>query len=95
LAGLTDAVSGGKPGQLSSESRSAARDDMETSLSHDQLKDLIKAAVAEVLEERRDLLHQAVEEALEDVALARAIEEGESTELVGREEVFKLFEGQE
>jgi hypothetical protein len=64
---------------------------METSISPDQLKALIKAAVTEVLEERRDLLHQAVEEALEDVALARAIEEGESTELIAREEVFKLL----
>jgi hypothetical protein len=67
---------------------------METSISPDQLKALIKAAVTEVLEERRDLLHQAVEEALEDVALARAIEEGESTELIAREEVFKLLEGE-
>jgi hypothetical protein len=64
---------------------------METSITPDQLKDLIKAAVAEVLEERRDLLHRAVEEALEDVALARAIEEGENTELIDREEVFKLL----
>jgi hypothetical protein len=37
---------------------------METSISPDQLKALIKVAVTEVLEERRDLLHQAVEEAL-------------------------------
>jgi hypothetical protein len=64
---------------------------METSISPDQLKASIKAAVAEVLEERRDLLHQAVEEALEDVALARAIEEGQNTELIARDEVFKLL----
>jgi hypothetical protein len=64
---------------------------METSINPDQLKDLIKAAVAEVLEERREWLHEAVEEALEDVALARAMEESESTELIEREEVFKLL----
>jgi hypothetical protein len=66
---------------------------METSINQDQLKDLIKVAVAEVLEERRDLLHQIVEEAIEDVALVRAIEEGESTELIERTEVFNLLEG--
>jgi len=66
---------------------------METSINQDQLKDLIKAALAEALEERRDLLHEVVEEALEDVALVRAIEEGESTDLIGREEVLKLLEG--
>jgi hypothetical protein len=67
---------------------------METSINQDQLKDLIKTAVAEVLEEQRDLLHEVVEEALEDVALVRAIEEGESTELVKREDVFNLLEGE-
>ena len=67
---------------------------MEAFINQDQLKDLIKAAVAEVLEERRDLLHEVVEEALEDVALARAIEVGESTELIEREAVFDLLEGE-
>ena len=67
---------------------------METSINQDQLKDLIKAALAEALEEQRDLLHEVVEEALEDLTLARAIEEGESTDLIGREEVLKLLEGE-
>jgi DNA polymerase III alpha subunit len=67
---------------------------METSINRDQLKDLIKAAVTEALEEQRALIHEAVEEALEDVALARAIEEGEGTELIDRQEVFKLLEGE-
>lgn len=64
---------------------------MQTSINPEQLKELIKVAVTEVLEERRDLLYEAVEEALADAALVRAIEEGDSTELVGREDVFKLF----
>jgi hypothetical protein len=36
----------------------------------------------------RDLL----EEALEDIALARAIEEGEQSQLVTRDEVFDVLE---
>ena len=67
---------------------------MGTSINQDQLKDLIKAAVTEALEEQRDLLHEVVEEALEDVALARAIEEGQNTGLVERKEVFSLLEGE-
>jgi hypothetical protein len=67
---------------------------METPMNQDQLKDLIKSAVVEALEERRDLLREVVEEALEDVALARAIEEGESTELIERAEVFGILEGE-
>jgi len=66
---------------------------MEPSINQDQLKDLIKTALVEVLEQRRDLLHDAVEEALENIALARAIREGASTEIIGREEVFDLLEG--
>ena len=66
---------------------------MGPTINQEQLKKIIKTALVEVLEERQDLLHDAIEDALEDVAFARAIEEGESTELVQREEVFKLFEG--
>jgi len=64
---------------------------METSVDHDQLKEILKEALIEVLEERRDLIQGLVEEALEDVALARAIEEGERTDTVSRDEVFKLL----
>jgi len=68
---------------------------MEAQINQAQLKELLKAAIVEVLEERRDLISDLIEEALEDLALARAIEEGESTDIVSRDEVFKLLEGQE
>jgi arginine deiminase len=68
---------------------------METLINHDQLKELLKAALVEVLEERRDLIHDIIEEALEEVALARAIEEGEDTSTVSRDEVFRLLKEQE
>ena len=67
---------------------------MELSINQDQLKELIKSALVEVLEQRRDLLHDAVEEALEDIALARAIEDGAGTEIIHREEVFDILESQ-
>ena len=66
---------------------------MEPAINQEQLKNVIKTALVEVLEERKDLLYDAIENAIEDVAFARAIEEGESTELVEREEIFKLLEG--
>ncbi|MEM4284367.1 MAG: hypothetical protein QXS96_07770 [Candidatus Caldarchaeum sp.] len=68
---------------------------MEAQINQAQLKELLKAAIVEVLEERRDLISDLTEEVLEDVALARAIEEGESTDSVTRDEVFKRLEGQE
>jgi hypothetical protein len=65
---------------------------MEPSINQEQLKNVIKTALVEVLEERQDLLYDAIEDAIEDVVFARAIEEGKSTGMVKREEIFKLFE---
>ena len=45
----------------------------------------------EILEERKDLVREVLEEAFEDVPLARAIEEGEQSELVARDEVSKAL----
>ncbi len=59
----------------------------------ERLKQAMKAALAEILEERSDLIHDILVEALEDVALSRAIEEGEATDLVSRDEIFELLEG--
>jgi hypothetical protein len=67
---------------------------MDAMIDDKRLKELFKAAIVEVFEERPDLFREVIEEALEDAALARAIEEGEGTELIGREEVFHLLEGQ-
>ena len=65
---------------------------MQTVVNETQLKDLFKTALVEVMEERRDLIRDAVEEALEEIALVRAIEEGRGSGEASREEVFQLFE---
>ncbi len=58
-----------------------------------KLKALFKTALVEVLEERKDLLREAIEETFEDIALARAIEEGRRTDDVSRGEILPLLEG--
>jgi hypothetical protein len=58
-----------------------------------QIKDLFKQAVLELFQERRDLLYNLLAEVIEDLALANAIKEGESTETVSRAEVFRILEG--
>jgi len=65
---------------------------MATSIDEAKLKELLKSVVAEVLEERRDFVKEIIEEAIEDVALARAIDEGASTNAVSREEVFSILD---
>ncbi len=57
----------------------------------DDAKKLLKAAVVEVLEERRDLVSDAVAEVVEDIAMVRAIREGALSENISREEVFRAL----
>ena len=59
-----------------------------------QLKEVFKQAFAELLQERRDLLYDVFTEVLEDIAMANAIKEGEETEVVSREQVFKILESE-
>ena len=65
----------------------------EISLDEGRIKELMKQAMLEVLKERRDLIYDVFAEVIEDLALVNAIKEGESTESVTREEVFKTLEG--
>lgn len=58
-----------------------------------RMKDLLKSALVEALEEHRDLVRDIIEEAMEDFALARAIELGLESKSVSREEVFATLEG--
>lgn len=59
----------------------------------EKLKDLLKSALVEALSEQRDLVQEIVEEALEDIALARAIEQGLGSDSISRDEVFAILEG--
>ena len=60
-----------------------------TALEQRRLKTLLKNAVVEVLEERHDLLREALQESLEDVALLRAIQDGEKSKLTTRKKIFQ------
>jgi hypothetical protein len=60
-----------------------------TALEERRLKGLLKDAVVEVLKEHHDLLRDALRESLEDMALLRAIQEGEKSRLTSRKKVFQ------
>lgn len=60
----------------------------------ERLKELFKTAFVEVFEQHRDLVHEAVTEAVEDIALTRAINEGAGSAPVSRDEVFAVLDGE-
>jgi hypothetical protein len=60
-------------------------------IDEERLKDLLKSAIVEALEERRDLVQEIVEEAMEDIGLAYAIEQGLRSDTIPREEVFAIL----
>lgn len=68
---------------------------MNISANKDELKELVKSAIVEVLEERSDLLRDIIEEAFEEIALAQAIEEGQQTEIVSKDQVLNILKDQE
>ena len=57
-----------------------------------RLKDLLKQAILELMEEGRDVLEAVFAEVIEDLAVARAIEEGETSEPVSEVEVLHILE---
>jgi len=63
-------------------------------IEEEKLKELLKSALVEALGEHRDWVQDIVEEALEDIAMARAINQGLHSESVSREEVFAIMDGQ-
>ncbi len=66
---------------------------METFADDIKLKSLVKQAVIEAIEEKRGVVHDLLVEAIEDVAMIRAIQEGEDSGYVGRDEIFGILSG--
>jgi hypothetical protein len=64
------------------------------SLVDSQLKEVVKAALVEVLLEQREVFTEVLMEAMEEVGLARAIESGRDTEVVSRAAIFKILDGE-
>lgn len=57
-----------------------------------RVKELFKEALVEVLAEQQDLLRRVVADIVEDIGLTRAIQEGEASPTVERDEVLRLLD---
>lgn len=73
----------------------------EITLDETKLKELLKTAIIEVLQEQKDVFSDLLAEALEEIALENAIKEGEKTQPVSPEVIYNrqhiiiTYEGQE
>jgi hypothetical protein len=64
---------------------------MAATIDEKELKALLKAAVVEALDEQRAPVREIVEETIEEIALARAIDEGFETKPATRGEIFHVL----
>ncbi|GAB4386843.1 MAG: hypothetical protein Kow00121_54320 [Elainellaceae cyanobacterium] len=64
----------------------------EITLTPEQLKEILKSAIVELIRDNREEVTEFLAEIIEDIAMERAIAEGETTEPVSRESIFQLLE---
>jgi len=64
----------------------------EARLENQDLKAVLKEALAETLHEEREFLHGILSEVLEDIALAEGIRQGGESEHVSRGEVMRMLD---
>ncbi len=66
---------------------------METLIDDKKIKDLFKQAIMEAIEEKKEAVHDLLVDVMEDIAMVRAIQDGENSGPVSREDVFQILEG--
>lgn len=66
---------------------------MQSLIDEGRIKQLMKEAIAEALQEQRGLLHDLVVEAVEDIALSNAIREGANSPSASKKEIFDILKG--
>ena len=68
---------------------------METLIDDRKIKILFKQAIIEVIEEKKEVVHDLLVEVMEDIAMVRAIQDGENSGQVGRDDIFQILKGKE
>ncbi|TBR61251.1 hypothetical protein B4U84_10665 [Westiellopsis prolifica IICB1] len=64
----------------------------EMTLNQEQFKEILKSAIVELIRDNREEVSEFLAEIIEDIAMERAIAEGETTELVNRDSIFQILE---
>lgn len=66
---------------------------MELTITDEKTKELLTEVLVEMMQQKREVFHEIVLEALEDVGLANAIAEGRQSEFVGEDEIMNTLKG--
>jgi hypothetical protein len=65
---------------------------MTLTIDEQNMKRLLKEALLDLIEERKELFYGLFTEVIEDVGLLQAVKEGEDTEEVSRDELFAILD---
>jgi len=68
---------------------------METLIDDRKIKDLFKQAIIEAIEEKKEVVYDLLFEVMEDIAMVRAIQDGEDSGPASRDDIFQIIEGKE
>ena len=63
----------------------------EITLDETKIKELIKIAIFELIQEKKEVFSELFAEVIEDIGMENAIKEGENTEVVSYEEILKIL----
>ena len=63
----------------------------EITIDETKLKELLKVAIIELMQEQKEEFSETLAETLEDILIKNAIKEGENTKAVSREQIFKIL----
>ncbi len=66
---------------------------MELTVNEEKMKELLKDVMVEMIREKRELFHELIVEAIEEVGLANAIKEGRKNKFVSEERIMNILEG--
>ncbi|ACK64275.1 hypothetical protein PCC8801_0171 [Rippkaea orientalis PCC 8801] len=65
-------------------------------LSNDQkTKELLTEMIIGIIQDRKDLFHEIILEAIEEIGLAKAIQEGREDNFISEETIFSLLDGED
>ncbi len=66
---------------------------MNLPVTNDQLKSLIKESLIEMIRDNEEGMYNLITEAIEEVAMGKAIEEGRKGKYVSEKETIKMLKG--